>query len=260
MEHSGLLHPEFGLLCPPPRLRRELRIAMTSLLLGGIAGALCVSGVIAFRHSDSAPLESAEASSAAPASRDVKLGAAADSSAPRPELAAGPAAAPAPAEASAKTPAQTSTETSALSAALAPKARVMRIPRTLDSPAIARLPLGRSEPHAAASPPAADNPPPATPPAVNAAVAAGAAAEKPVAPYGASERTASTPSPKKAQKTARKAGPRRNESGNDYFGRDDRLDDWSARAATVNDARSAVGRAYAREGSSSIRGFWDWSR
>ena len=250
MEYSGLLHPEFGLLCPPPRLRRELRIAMTCLLLGAIVGALCVSGVLALRHSDSTSLESAAASSAA-ASRDIELGAAsgADSSAPRSELAARTAAP------------ETSAETSARPAPIAPKARVVRIPSTFDSPAIARLPLGRSEPPAAASPPA-DNPL-ASSQAVN-AVAAGddvwvAASEKSVAQSGARERTAGAP-PKKAQRTARNASPRRKESGNDDSWRDDRLYDWSARAAPVNDARGAVGRAYAREGSSSVRGFWDWSR
>jgi hypothetical protein len=48
MERSGL-HPEFGLFSPTPRLCRELRIATISLLFGGIAGALCVSGVVALR-------------------------------------------------------------------------------------------------------------------------------------------------------------------------------------------------------------------
>jgi hypothetical protein len=258
MEHSGLLHPEFGFLCPPPRLRRELRIAMTCLLLGGIAGALCILGVIALRVSDSASLGSAAASSAA-ASRDVELGAApgADSSAPRPELAAHTAVPPASAEASAGTSAQTSAQ----AAAIASKPRVVRIPRIFDSPAIARLPLGRSEAPAAASQPV-DNPP-ASPQAVNAVAGhdvPAAASEKSVPRSGPRERTASAPSPKKVQKTARNGSHRRNEPGNDDSWRDDRLYDWSARAAVVNDAGSAVGRAYAREGSSSIRGFWDWSR
>ena len=255
MEYSGLLHPEFGLLCPRPRLRRELRIAMTCLLLGAIAGALCVSGGIALLRSDIASLESAAALSA-DASRDIELGTApgAHSSAPRPELAARIAAPPASAEASA----ETSAETSARSAAIAPKARVVRIPSTFDSPAIARLPLGRSEAPAAASPPA-DNPPTSSQ-AVNAVAGdhvPAAASEKSAAQSGARERIASAPSPKK---TARNASPRRNESGNDESWRDDRLYNWSARAAAVNDARSAVGRAYARAGSSSVRGFWDWSR
>src|SRR5512132_247743 len=37
MEHSGRLHPEFGLFSPTARLRREMRIAATSVLFGGIA-------------------------------------------------------------------------------------------------------------------------------------------------------------------------------------------------------------------------------
>ena len=45
-----------------------------------------------------------------------------------------------------------------------------------------------------------------------------------------------------------------------FFWRDDRQDDWSARAAAANDARNPVGRANAREAASSFRGFWDWSR
>ena len=56
MEHPDLRHPEFGLLCPPPRLLRELRIAFTFLLIGGVAGALCVSGILGLRHSDTASL------------------------------------------------------------------------------------------------------------------------------------------------------------------------------------------------------------
>ena len=40
------MHPEFGLLCPRPRFRREVRIAAISLLLGGLAGAVCVSAVM----------------------------------------------------------------------------------------------------------------------------------------------------------------------------------------------------------------------
>jgi hypothetical protein len=47
MEHPDMPHPEFGLLCPPPRLLRELRIAFTFLLIGGVAGALCVSKLAA---------------------------------------------------------------------------------------------------------------------------------------------------------------------------------------------------------------------
>ena len=55
MEHPDMPHPEFGLLCPPPRLLRELRIAFTFLLIGGVAGALCGSGIRGL-HSETASL------------------------------------------------------------------------------------------------------------------------------------------------------------------------------------------------------------
>jgi hypothetical protein len=62
--------------------------------------------------------------------------------------------------------------------------------------------------------------------------------------------------PKKKQKTVRAASSRRNDIENDSFWQED----WRARAAAVNDARGSAGRAYEREGSLPVRGFWDWSR
>src|SRR6478672_110980 len=217
MERSGL-HPEFGLFSPTPRIRRELRIAAVSLLFGGIAGALCVSGVVALRHSDNAATEITEAAHAA-ASQESEpgTGPSADARAASPESHAGIAAPP---QASAEAPAQRSSETSAPAvvpaSAIAPKARMVRIRKAVDSAPIARLPLGRSEATANLSP------------------------------------------PKKKQKTVR-AASRRNDIENDSFWREERQEDWRARAAAVNDARSAAGRAYAREGSLPVRGFWDWS-
>ena len=156
MEHSSHLHPEFGLLSPTPRLRRELRIAAISLLFGGIAGALCVSGVVALRHSDRAATEIAEGphatASQEAASQAIERGSgpSADARAVSPERSAGTAPRP---QASADVPAQSS-ETSAPASAIAPQPRMVRIRKAVDSPAIARLPLGRSEAPAAASPPA----------------------------------------------------------------------------------------------------------
>ena len=262
MEHSGL-HPEFGLFSPTPRIRRELRIAAVSLLFGGIAGALCVSGVVALRHSDNAATEITEAAHAA-ASQESEpgTGPSADARAASPESHAGIAAPP---QASAEAPAQRSSETSAPAvvpaSAIAPKARMVRIRKAVDSPPIARLPLGRSEATAAASPPPAD--PPLSRQAADAAPAgndvAAAAPEKAVARSAASEGIANLSPPKKKQKTVR-AASRRNDIENDSFWREERQEDWRARAAAVNDARSAAGRAYAREGSLPVRGFWDWSR
>jgi hypothetical protein len=395
MEHSSHLHPEFGLLSPTPRLRHELRIAVSSLLFGGIAGALCVSGIIALRHSDPAAMEIAEApratvsSDAASRESDPGSGPSADArAATGSESHAGTAPRP---QASADVPAQTSSETSSETSApptsaIAPKPRMVRIRKAVDSPAIARLPLGRSEAPATAAPPgdahestqasnaapAGSDVPAAAPekagvhPGAREAVAnssppkkkvqktvrtassrrddiesdsfwrgertddwstrpaapasadvAGATQEKAVTrtgaregivdssppktvrnasprrndtgndPFWRDERTddwsprrdapasadvagaaragareglADSPPPKKASKTVRNASSRRNDAGNDSFFRDDRQDDWNARAAAANDARNPAGRANAREAASSLRGFWDWSR
>jgi hypothetical protein len=248
MEHSGL-HPEFGLFSPTRRLRRELRIAAISLLCGGIAGALCVSGVLALRHSDRAAMEITEAPQAA-ASQESQLGTGpiADARSASPESHASTAAPP---QGSDEAPVQRSSETSAPASAIAPKARMVRIRKAVDSPPIARLPIGRSEATAAASPP------PAEPLSRQAADAVPAG--KAVVGSAAREGVANSSPPKKKQKTVR-AASRRNDIANDSFWHDERQDDWRARAAAVNDGRGAAGRAYAREGSLPVRGFWDWSR
>ena len=47
MHSDGYVHPEFGLLSPTPRLRRELRMAFFSLLFGigiGVAAVIALSG------------------------------------------------------------------------------------------------------------------------------------------------------------------------------------------------------------------------
>jgi hypothetical protein len=130
MEHPDMRHPEFGLLCPPPRLLRELRIAFTFLLIGGVAGALCGSGIRGL-HSETASLgehgslDSTVGSNALsqPKSQDdMVLGGLpnSESSAAKPEPAAPGAAPP--------------------SSAVAPKARVVRIiPSAREPPRFQRV-------------------------------------------------------------------------------------------------------------------------
>jgi hypothetical protein len=84
----------------------------------------------------------------------------------------------------------------------------------------------------------------------------GAMPEKAVTRTGAREGLDNSSPPKNALKTVRDASSRRKDTGNDSFWRDD----WRGRGAAVNDGRSAAGRAYAREATSSFGGFWDWSR
>jgi hypothetical protein len=253
MEHPDMPHPEFGLLCPPPRLLRELRIAFTFLLIGGVAGALCGSGIRGL-HSETASLgehgslDSTVGSNALsqPKSQDdMVLGGLpnSESSAAKPEPAAPGAAPP--------------------SSAVAPKARVVRIRRPEESPAIARLPLGRTQSLAPVSAPD-DSPLASTQISVPAAApdeSTAAASQTLVAQSGAKERLSNAGPQKRAQKTSRPANPRRNETGNDNSWRDNSSDYWSPGGTGANDERrSAGGRAYARESSYPVRGFWDWSR
>lgn len=252
MEHPDMPHPEFGLLCPPPRLLRELRIAFTFLLIGGVAGALCGSGIRGL-HSETASLgehgslDSTVGSNALsqPKSQDdMVLGGLpnSESSAAKPEPAAPGAAPP--------------------SSAVAPKARVVRIRRPEESPAIARLPLGRTQSLAPVSAPD-DSPLASTQISVPAAApdeSTAAASQTLVAQSGAKERLSNAPQ-ERAQKTSRPANPRRNETGNDNSWRNNSSDYWSPGGTDANDERrSAAGRAYARESSYPVRGFWDWSR
>jgi len=60
MASPDYLHPEFGVFCPTPRLRRDLRVVSISILLGAIAGAVAVSVLNAGRE------RSAEAALPAP--------------------------------------------------------------------------------------------------------------------------------------------------------------------------------------------------
>ena len=246
-------HPEFGLLCPPPRLLRELRIAFTFLLIGGIAGALCGSGVLGLRHSETASLaehgslESTVGSNASspPKSQD-------DTEHGRPPNSESSAAKPEPAAPGAAPP----------SSAVAPRARVVRIRGPGESPVIARLPLGRAQSPTPVSAPN-DTPLGSTQISVPSAApdeSTAAPSQTLVTQSGAKERLSNEPQ-KRAQKTSRPANHRRNEPGNDNSWRDNSSDYWSPSGTAANDERrSAVGRAYSREGFYPVRGFWDWSR
>jgi hypothetical protein len=40
---ANYVHPEFGYLCPTSRLRRDFRVAVVAIVLGGIIGAMVVT-------------------------------------------------------------------------------------------------------------------------------------------------------------------------------------------------------------------------
>jgi hypothetical protein len=263
MEHPRLIHPEFGLLCPRPRFRREVRIAAISLLLGGLAGAVCVSAVMGVQHRDtpasgssgssrpsalleSAPVASHDANDAAIASRSVASTTKGETAAP-----AAPSASFQP-----------------------PKTRGIRMRGPSETPTIARLPLGRTDPMPH-SPPSAEAPIPPQPPASltaadnSAAETSQTAAAQPGS--SAKERPANV-SQKKARNAARAPSRRRNELANqpgdelrdeprnDYAWWRDRPNRGSGRGSVPDEDRGMAGRAYARDGAYPVRGFWEWSR
>ena len=132
MGHSSQL----GRLYRTPPWRRELRIAMSCLLFGGIAGALCVSGV-APRPSDRAAMKVAEAppamASQEAASQEVGSGSIprADARAASSEGHAGTAARPqASADVSVRKSSETSAPDVAPQSAIAPKPRTVRDPES----------------------------------------------------------------------------------------------------------------------------------
>lgn len=258
MEHPNLRHPEFGLLCPPPRLLRELRIAFTFLLIGGVAGTLCVSGILGLRHSDTASLadhgslESTVGSSAPLPAKVMSSASQDDTELGRPPNSESSAAKAEPAAPGAAPP----------SSAVAPKARVVRTRGPGESPVIARLPLGRTQSPTPVSAPE-DTPLVSTEISVPAAPdeSTTTSSQTLVTQSAAKERLSNAGPEKRAQKTSRPANHRRNEPGNDNSWRDNSSDYWSPGGTAANDERrSAGGRAYAREGSYPVRGFSDWSR
>ena len=149
------------------------------------------------------------------------------------------------------------------SSAVAPKARVVRIRGPGESPVIARLPLGRTQSPTPVSAPD-DTPLGSTQISVPSAAPdelTAAPSQTLVTQSGAKERLSNAGPQKRAQKTSRPVNHRRNEPGNDNSWRDNSSDYWSPGGTAANDERrSAVGRAYARESSYPVRGFWEWSR
>ena len=167
---------------------------------------------------------------------------------------AGTAARPqASADVSVRKSSETSAPDVAPQSAIAPKPRTVRIRKAVDSPAIARVPLGRSE--APAGPRRQGTPPNRSKPQRRPAGSdvPAAASEKAGVRPGAREAVANSSPAKKVQKTVRTASSRR-DIENDSFWRGERTDDWSTRpaapaSADVSGAMSerAVTRTGARE-------------
>jgi hypothetical protein len=84
MNSEDYVHPEFGWLAPKPRLRRELRIAFLSMVVGFSIGAITVIGMVAAAHNaDTAtPLAAHEAAAPSVSAAAVPNGTAGHSVSP----------------------------------------------------------------------------------------------------------------------------------------------------------------------------------
>ena len=243
MPAAHYVHPEFGLLCPTPRLRRKLRIVFACMILALIGGAVLRAANTPPSANSSSVMAAAGREKSADTSPDAGQAPAA-SLATRPSLSAG-------AETGAvKSVCEQGGSLHRTWAYLEGKcvAGKARKPRTVhvetDRPAIAAIAIGRivapertGEPasSAASMPTGSQGDPLKSALAPPAEVAA--AAEPPPRPAAAS---------KKPQKTARSHQRRREPGGTDaVWWREVRADDWGARGYGERD----YGRGgYAREG------------
>jgi hypothetical protein len=237
------MHPEFGLLCPTPRLRRRLRIVFACMILALIGGAVLRAAITPPSANSSSVMTAAGAEKSADTSPDAGQVPAAGL-ATRPSLSAG-------AETGAvKSVCEQGSSLHRTWAYLEGKcvAGKARKPRTVraatDRPPIAAIAIGRiAAPERAGQPASSAASVPSGPQAdalksTSAAPAeVAAAAEPPPRPAAAS---------KKPQKTARSHQRRREPGGTEAVGwREVRTDDWAARGYGERDYGR---RGFAREG------------
>jgi len=231
------VHPEFGYLCPTPRLRRELRVAIVSILLGTVIGA----GLVAFgrdhntdvvftmTHVGTSSDEPMSASVADAMAVGVEIGAnRTDLTAVEANTTDGKRTDPRKTETlktetsktdasktgtskadASKTACEDSTWTYLDGSCIPGKPRRVKVRAATDRPAIAAAPLGRS----AAAPLDAAAPPPAAAAALEAAPAQASEASPAATPSATPPAATSQPAVaahKKPQRTAR--SHRRNDS------------------------------------------------
>jgi hypothetical protein len=265
MAWAQYVHPEFGYFCPTPRLRRELRIAFASILVGAISGAAGVIALSAGHRNADPPTVASVVTSQTPITAPLLNGdemSAAAQGYNRLEggliTTDGLRAKNDTASARDKTDAAMTACRDMSGPCLAGTPRRARVGAATDGPDVARLPLGRP----AATPAGITaKAPDGTPEELQGSAPDNAtAATPPSAENGAQDRAhSSRVLPKKPQKTARSEGRHRNDPGNDPW-REERADPWGGRVYTNDNGGERLGRVSTRDVSSARRGFWDWSR
>ena len=223
MPSARYVHPEFGYLCPTPRLRRDLRVAVISILLGTVIGASIVTLKSGRDHNTDVTYTmthlgtSGVEATSAPAADVLPVGA--ESGAIKTDVLAvdadktdgkrtdprkndPPKADAAKADAS-KAACEDSTWTYLDGSCIPGKPRRVKVRAATDRPAIATAPLGRTAAaplDVVAPPPAAATAPEAAP--LQVSVASPAAAAPSATPPAATPPPAAA-APKKPQRTAR---------------------------------------------------------
>jgi hypothetical protein len=263
---GGYVHPEFGGFCPTPRLRRELRVALFSILLGAIGGA---AGVIALSAGHNPTSTKAHVTAADAPIRPVTMEATSTpghgSSLPQADLAThdgstkkekidGVSAAPAPAASHVGNPTCQASASGGNEDCLAIKPRRVRVRAVTDGPAMARIALGRTTAQTPSMSPQ-DMPTTTEQSAETSETsAASGSSSTPRAEQKVSENRSQSATPsKKVKKTAlrEREKRRRKEWENDS--------PWIERADNSASRVGTFGRAYAREASYGRKGFWEWS-
>jgi hypothetical protein len=285
---SPNVHPEFGYLCASPRLRRDLRVALYSILLGAVVGA---GGIIALgaggnRGGDDAtggraatsapagetlPFAKADATPAATVNDVARNGAGAPAasmpdSAVKPDTASSEAGKTDAAKNEITKPDATKTACGddfwarRDAGCLAPKPRRVRVREAPGGADLAGVPIGRATPAETSAPSVPAASPPDAPQAAPAAAAE-------AAPHDTTAAPPSPPvaAPKKPQKTARSQNRRRDEAAEDYLWRDERAEGGvgrgygdepprSRRSARVHDDDDPPRRGFGHDGGQLPRG------
>jgi hypothetical protein len=252
MYSDRYVHPEFGLLSPTPRFRRELRTVFFSVLFGIGIGAAAVVALSGNNNGDDAGVSHGVSSASvvsdnSPQAADIKKEANKDHTS-KPDGSTAEAKING-SKAEANTNAATTCEGNNSSCNAPPpaaKPRGLRVPAANDALAIARAPLGRSDASAWMTPPSASSergPEGSTTGPSQQRNAEDAAADGP-ASHLVTHR--------KPRKTARSQTRPRQEAP-----REERAAYWNGRGydRPVGD----LGRAYTHDRSYGVKGFWAWS-
>jgi len=265
------LHPEYGYLCPSPRLHRDARVAVISVLLGVIIGGIAVIALVADHDGHSYLSSLSSRAGTAGSGADTVPSATADSTDAVGDVTRRHTGEPG----TSKPDNAVSDDTNHyVGADLAPKPRRVRVREAPVGSTIAAVPVGRRDD---APSPAAAAPSPAAPAAAAPAAPAATVPERSRGSASTSEAaadnaTAAAPqkpaaAPKKPQKTARvqNQNRRRDDAADDGDARGERADVRTGRRFGDDDdqfsRRGPIrGGAPAAEGPPApIIGLWSWS-